>query len=583
MALETGNYIGDLVINNPTANDPKSAGDDHLRLIKKVLKECLNGFAGGVLLYGAEGGSADVYTITPGTALVAYVAGQLVLTSPTNTNTGACTLNISSLGAKSIKTALGADPTAGDIAANQPLLLMYDGTNFVILCGSASIQRTGNQTITGTLGVTGAVSLSSTLQALATSITTLTASGGGSFGGAVTGVTAAAGDNTTKFATTAFATALAFAAALPAQPGGSITYTLQSLAGVAFWGLAGVAGVNSQSSNYTVIASDKEKLIDCTGTFALTFTAAATLGNFGFYVRNSGTGNITIPTSDGVTNWLMYPGEARLFFCNGSNFFSIILSAFVIDTATSFTFTKPPVYKAFDLEGWGASGGGGSGRRGAASSTRSGGTGGGGGAYKPRRVLATDVGATETVTIGAAGTGGAAVTTNDTDGNNGTTGGDTSFGSLLISYGGGPGQGGSNGAQAGGNGGGALASNGGGPQDGQASGTDGSRGFGGALGNTASSYPSAFGGGSGGNSTGTGAAGAGGSATEGCPGGGAGGCIDSSDATQAPGAGGSNAGNRGGGAAAGTSGASPTAVAAGTGNQGGGGGGSSRRWLSGPG
>ena len=39
MALETGNYIDDLVITNPTASDPISKGDDHLQLIKKVVKQ----------------------------------------------------------------------------------------------------------------------------------------------------------------------------------------------------------------------------------------------------------------------------------------------------------------------------------------------------------------------------------------------------------------------------------------------------------------------------------------------------------------------------------------------------------------
>jgi hypothetical protein len=38
MALETGTWVDDLVITNPTSGDPKSQGDDHLRLIKTVLK-----------------------------------------------------------------------------------------------------------------------------------------------------------------------------------------------------------------------------------------------------------------------------------------------------------------------------------------------------------------------------------------------------------------------------------------------------------------------------------------------------------------------------------------------------------------
>lgn len=38
MSLETGTYIGDLVATNPAGTDPKSQGDDHLRLIKKTLQ-----------------------------------------------------------------------------------------------------------------------------------------------------------------------------------------------------------------------------------------------------------------------------------------------------------------------------------------------------------------------------------------------------------------------------------------------------------------------------------------------------------------------------------------------------------------
>tara|TARA_Y100000588_G_C14277448_1_gene935066 strand:- start:2423 stop:3880 length:1458 start_codon:yes stop_codon:yes gene_type:complete len=39
MALETGNFVNDLVQTNPTASDPVSEGENHLQLIKKVLKQ----------------------------------------------------------------------------------------------------------------------------------------------------------------------------------------------------------------------------------------------------------------------------------------------------------------------------------------------------------------------------------------------------------------------------------------------------------------------------------------------------------------------------------------------------------------
>jgi hypothetical protein len=41
MGLETGSYIKDLVPTNPQGTDPKSQGDDHLRLIKSVLQNTL--------------------------------------------------------------------------------------------------------------------------------------------------------------------------------------------------------------------------------------------------------------------------------------------------------------------------------------------------------------------------------------------------------------------------------------------------------------------------------------------------------------------------------------------------------------
>lgn len=41
MALETGTYISDLNDSNPTPGDPKSQGDDHIRLLKEAV---LNSF-----------------------------------------------------------------------------------------------------------------------------------------------------------------------------------------------------------------------------------------------------------------------------------------------------------------------------------------------------------------------------------------------------------------------------------------------------------------------------------------------------------------------------------------------------------
>jgi len=48
MALEVGTYISDLVATNPTASDPKSQGDDHLRLVKSTVKATFPNITGAV-------------------------------------------------------------------------------------------------------------------------------------------------------------------------------------------------------------------------------------------------------------------------------------------------------------------------------------------------------------------------------------------------------------------------------------------------------------------------------------------------------------------------------------------------------
>ena len=76
--------------------------------------------------------------------------------------------------------------------------------------------------------------------------------------------------------------------------------------------------------------------------------------------------------------------------------------------------------------------GGGSGRRGATSSPRGGGGGGAAGGVTVMTWEASQLGSSETVTIGAGGAGGGTIGTNDTNGANGTQGGDTFFGGTTA-------------------------------------------------------------------------------------------------------------------------------------------------------
>lgn len=117
----------------------------------------------------------------------------------------------------------------------------------------------------------------------------------------------------------------------------------------------------------------------------------------------------------------------------------------VVTFTGSGTWTKDTGLQRIRVQAWG---GGGSGGCGSSSDA----CGGGGGGYAESWFEAGDLGATETVTVGA---GGAAQTTPNSDGN---AGANTTFGSLLTAYGGAAGGRGASGV--GGNGGGVQSGDG---------------------------------------------------------------------------------------------------------------------------
>lgn len=74
MALENASFINQLIATNPDGTDPKGQGDDHLRLIKKVLKDTFPQFTGALT------GTQDQYNAVLGEG-VTMKPGMIVMFS----------------------------------------------------------------------------------------------------------------------------------------------------------------------------------------------------------------------------------------------------------------------------------------------------------------------------------------------------------------------------------------------------------------------------------------------------------------------------------------------------------------------
>ena len=93
MAKETATYISQLVATNPVASDSVSVGDDHLRMLKTVLKTQFSGLSGTTAVTASEaemnyldiatlGTSADSKVLTQASGVVT-IAGDVVVSGTT--------------------------------------------------------------------------------------------------------------------------------------------------------------------------------------------------------------------------------------------------------------------------------------------------------------------------------------------------------------------------------------------------------------------------------------------------------------------------------------------------------------------
>jgi len=83
--------------------------------------------------FAADAEASDTYVITLDPAPTAYTTGMMITFTANTANTGACTVNVNSLGAKSLKSLHDQDPANDYIESGSVVVAVYDGTNFQII------------------------------------------------------------------------------------------------------------------------------------------------------------------------------------------------------------------------------------------------------------------------------------------------------------------------------------------------------------------------------------------------------------------------------------------------------------------
>lgn len=81
----------------------------------------------------STGGTANAQTVTLSPAPAAYYAGMRINGKASATNTGALTINVNGLGAKTVKRMGGGACVGSEFIDGMPFDVIYDGTDFLIL------------------------------------------------------------------------------------------------------------------------------------------------------------------------------------------------------------------------------------------------------------------------------------------------------------------------------------------------------------------------------------------------------------------------------------------------------------------
>lgn len=129
-SLDRNNLQGDSTLSIIYGHQAFAAENQRLVVNAKLINN-------GAFNYGSDAGSNDAYAISiPG--ITVYVTGMQVTFKTNTANTGACTININSLGAKSLKIKHDQDPGDNYIESGSIVMAVYDGTYFQMIQPAAN-------------------------------------------------------------------------------------------------------------------------------------------------------------------------------------------------------------------------------------------------------------------------------------------------------------------------------------------------------------------------------------------------------------------------------------------------------------
>jgi len=143
MGLETGSFIDDLVITNPPGTDAKSEGDDHLRLVKKVIKATFPGMAGAAWRVQEKSGAYTVVVSDNMTVINCTAVLTLTLTAAATLGNQHIFLAIANGGEVII------DPNVAETINGAATLTVPNGSTAIVVCnGTLFLAFIGSATLT---------------------------------------------------------------------------------------------------------------------------------------------------------------------------------------------------------------------------------------------------------------------------------------------------------------------------------------------------------------------------------------------------------------------------------------------------